>query len=482
VYLVKPYLFFRVMNKSVGFLNDLANKLDKNVSSYFSTEDLDRLARLTGFNERIGRGKLTGSMFLDLIVFNAEKLNEQTLESSCAFLSERYTVLMKRQSLHERFNSSAVFFLSKVLENLLRQRFSQDSFIEEFKIYKRILIKDSTCFQVPADLHDKYPGSGGKDTGSAVRIQFEYDILSGSIIQLRIDAFNHQDALNATESIDLVNPGDLVLRDLGYMHKKVLQKIDIDQEAAYVARLDSRIDAYEMKEAGKYQRIDFSQLRAKMKQKNTPIIEKTVYLGADKLHRTRLIIALLPQEVEEMRLRKITIERKRNGSGEPSKELKVRSQLTLMITNETSAILPAEKVYTLYMVRWQIELVFKAWKSICGLSSFKMVKGDRVECYIYGRLILILLAWNIIWPIMGQVYRCYGKLISFYKTIKTITNRVRTLASIIIQKQGSLKDYLKNLYETIIKVNMLECKGKDLMFLKIITECISCGNTTNSNT
>jgi hypothetical protein len=83
---------------------------------------------------------------------------------------------------------------------------------------------------------------------------------------------------------------------------------------------------------------------------------------------------------------------------------------------------------------------------------------------------------------MGQVYRCYGKLISFYKTIKTITNRVRTLASIIIQKQGSLKDYLKNLYETIIKVNMLECKGKDLMFLKIITECISCGNTTNSNT
>jgi len=205
-------------------------------------------------------------------------------------------------------------------------------------------------------------------------------------------------------------------------------------------------------------------------------------LGADKSHCTRLIIALLPQEIEELRLRKINRERKRNGSSEPSKELKARSQLTLMITNETSAILPAEKVYTLYMVRWQIELVFKAWKSICGLSSAKMVKGNRVECYIYGRLILILLAWNIIWPIMSQVYRCHGKLISFYKTIKTITNRVRKLASIFIQKQGDLKDYLNNLYETIINVNMLECKGEDPMFLKIITECISCGNRTNSNT
>jgi hypothetical protein len=470
------------MNKSAGFLKKLAKNIDKNVSTYFSTEDLDRLARLTGLNKRTGKCKLTGSMFLDLIVFNAEKINEQTLESSCAFLSENYNVLMKRQSLHERFNSSAVLFFSKVLENLLRRRFSQDSFIEEFKVYNRILIKDSTCFQVPADLHDKYPGSGGNDTGAAVRIQFEYDILSGSIIELRIDAFNHQDALNAVESIDLVKPGDLVIRDLGYMHKKALNKIDTDQKAVYVARLDSRIDAYEQKELGKYQRIDFSQLRMQMKLDNTPIIEKIVCLGADKSHSTRLIIALLPQEIEELRLRKINREHKRKGRGEPSKELKARSQLTLMITNEKSSILPAEKVYTLYMVRWQIELVFKAWKSICGLSSVKMVKGHRVECYICGRLILILLAWNIIWPIMSQVYRCHGKLISFYKTIKTITNRVRKFASIFIQKQGSLKDCLNNLYETIVNVNMLECKSEDPMFLKIIIDCLSYGNRTNSNT
>lgn len=465
------YLFLWVVNKH-KFLKEMVDKIDKNIGEYFTSDELDCLARLTEFNKRNGVGKLTGSMFLDLVVFNAEKLKDQTLEASCAFLSQQYNVFMKRQSLQERFNKYAVQFLSKVLEDLLRQRFPLRRFAKEFKTYNRVLIKDSTCFQLPSDLKDKYPGSDGMDTGAAVRIQFEYDILSGNIIQLCIDSFNHQDALNAIESITCINPGDLVLRDLGYMHKKVLKKIDTDRNAIYVSRLDPRIGVYDKVDGNKYKKIDFYELRKEMIQNNTPIIEKIVYLGDDKSLITRLIISILPKEIEEKRLRKLHENRRRNGSMVPSKESITRSQLCLMVTNESKQKLPAEKVYMLYMVRWQIELLFKAMKSVCGLASIKMVQGHRVECYIYGKLIFILLGWNIIWPIMEHIYLCRKELVSFYKAIKTMRDQIRTLALILLQKGGNMFVYLKALYETFASVNILETKATDKTFLEIINQCV----------
>ena len=345
--------------------------------------------------------------------------------------------------------------------------------ITTFGTYKRILIKDSTCFQLPASLQDKYPGSGGKDSGAAIRIQFEYDLLSGNIIQLRIDPFNHQDAANATESIALIQPGDLVIRDLGYMHKKVLEIIDHQRAASYVARLDPRINAYEKKANGAFKRIDFVKLRAQMKRENTPIIEKTVYLGAEKSHCTRLIVTLLPKKIEQQRLRKVIRARKRNGSKEPSRETKIRSQLTLMITNEHISVLAASHVYRVYMLRWQIELIFKTWKSMCGLASIKMVKPERIECYIIGKLILMFISWYIIWPSIGQAYRCYKKVISYYKATRTVLNHTGKLATAIIHKNCSLKEILRKIYKTFTRQNLLETKGKDQEHYAIIKTYIA---------
>jgi hypothetical protein len=318
---------------------------------------------------------------------------------------------------------------------------------QEFAAYQRVLLRDSTCFQVPEDMKSQYPGSGGKDTGAAVRIQFEFDALSGTITELSLNAFNHQDALSAMESIDIVQEGDLIIRDLGYMHKKVLHTIAEEKKAIYAARLDPRIAVYELIN-GQYERIDFAHLRAQMKKGGVQQMEKCVYLGAGQQHCTRLVISTLPPAVEEWRLRTINKKRKRNGSAEPSKELKARSCLTLMITNECCEKLPADKLYLLYMVRWQIELVFKTWKSVCGLASLKMVQGNRVNCYIHGKMVLILLSWSMIWPLRAFYYCKCGKIVSLHKATKTILGGVRALAAILIHRHAQLRAYLRNLYNS----------------------------------
>ena len=68
-------------------------------------------------------------------------------------------------------------------------------------------------------------GSGGSASKAAVRIQFEYDLLNGKIIDLSLNPYTRQDATDSLETIDLTQEGDLILRDLAYMSLKVLQEI-----------------------------------------------------------------------------------------------------------------------------------------------------------------------------------------------------------------------------------------------------------------
>lgn len=139
----------------------------------------------------------------------------------------------------------------------------------------------------------------------------------------------------------------------------------------------------------------------------------------------------------------------------------------------------------LYSLRWRIECIFKTWKSNFNFDNIHSVSQIQLKVLLHARFITItslyerfsyrtipgIICYGTSCPIVSIIRSCGC---ACEKTIETITNRVRKFASIFIQKQGSLKDCLNNFYETIINVNMLECKGEDPMFLKIITECISC--------
>lgn len=206
-----------------------------------------------------------------------------------------------------------------------------------------------------------------------------------------------------------------------------------------------------------------------MKNKIT-ITEKTVYLGEDHSHCCRLTINTLPPEIEEQRLRKIRQDWKRNGSREPTKELKERSRLILIITNDIG--IKKEHLYSLYMVRWQIELVFKTWKSVCDISSIKKVNRFRVECYIYGKLLLMLQAWKIFQPLMNYAYNYLSKKISYYKLMKTIVKRIKELSDILVLKTADMNAYLKSLIATMQK-NRLEIKKGDNFCMDVIALSIT---------
>ena len=63
------------------------------------------------------------------------------------------------------------------------------------------------------------------------------------------------------------------------------------------------------------------------------------------------------------------------------------NSINAYITNVSNDIITMNEVHELYSLRWQIEIIFKVWKSIFKINQVKKVKLERFMCFLYGRLI-----------------------------------------------------------------------------------------------
>jgi len=436
---------------------DLVDNLDVAIDPFFTEEELNQLAIESGFVSR--KGKLNGSLFLDLIVFNSENLKDQSLNDLSVILKDRHEIDITKQSLHERFSENALLFLKDALEQLIgKQLNTERSVFGDCKAFNRILIKDSTCFQIDESLAKYYPGSGGRGSKASVRIQFEYDILSGEITDLSLNAFNDQDAKDSVATMELTKQRDLIIRDLAYMSLEALQLI-VKNLAFFLCRANPNTYIYE-KEGDKYKKIDFVKITASMRKYNLGSIQREVYLGCKEKFQVRLIIYLLPEQEVAKRLRNaVQNNKKKGGNGNLSKEYKARAFLNLFITNASEEQIPMDHIWQLYRLRWQIELIFKIWKSISAIEKVKRVKKHRLECYIISKLIIIVLGWKVMWSIAKQLFIKEGKALSFFKASKTLLRtNIGKLREVFLTRKLSVAHFMKKFYDLSKTNHLLEKK------------------------
>ena len=141
-----------------------------------------------------------------------------------------------------------------------------------------------------------------------------------------------------------------------------------------------------------------------------------------------------------------------------SKEYKARAALNLFITSAPEELISIETAWQIYTLRWQIELTFKIWKSLCKIDKVKKVKKDRLECYIWAKLFLIVLCWKVAWFTGMLLRRNYGKNLSYFKSFKTLMNDVGTLKKIFIDGTIALESYLAEFLTLSSKKHLLEKK------------------------
>ena len=212
------------------------------------------MAQSSQFIQR--KGKLDGCTFLSLIVFNTNSLLDESLNDLTIDLQQNYEIDISKQALHERFNEKSVLFVTSALEKLLNKQLLDKITFRNCDEFKRFLIKDSVCFQIDESLVNAYPGSGGGGSKANVRIQFEYDLLNGQIVDLSLNAFNEQDAKDSTATLHFVEEGDLIVRDLAYMHLNALKGI-VKKIAHFLCRLNTQRKVYQEQD-GQLEELDFA--------------------------------------------------------------------------------------------------------------------------------------------------------------------------------------------------------------------------------
>lgn len=101
----------------------------------------------------------------------------------------------------------------------------------------------------------------------------------------------------------------------------------------------------------------------------------------------RLVAVRLPEkEAEEARGRV-----RREYGRDVTDELLEAAGYVALFTTLPRRKFPAGRCLQMYRLRWQIELQFKRWKSICGLDRLPNYRDDTIRSWLYAKVLLALL-------------------------------------------------------------------------------------------
>ncbi len=211
--------FMSVSNELQQFAQEIQSALSPNV--------LRDLARDVGFVQQTSKYQAKDLVALCVWVSQNVAMTSLTQLSSC--LEASTEVLISPEGLNQRFNKVAVQFLQHLLAELLNQKLTASMPISYpyTSVFKRIRILDSTAFQLPNTFSSIYPGAGGCSHTAGVKIQLEYDLLSGQFLHIHTGPGKQHDRTYGSLCVPTVAANDLCIRDLGYFHLKDLQHIGV---------------------------------------------------------------------------------------------------------------------------------------------------------------------------------------------------------------------------------------------------------------
>ena len=338
----------------------------------FFTQTAEAIARKTKFVQR--KSKMTGALFLQSVVFGFEEQPDACLTDRIE-TSEDLGVAISKQGLQGRIKN-AVPFLQEVFEQAVRLfRHELPLDLAVLKQFAGLFITDSTAVALPEALRDEFAGCGGSGSEAAVKIQLTFELLYGAMEAVDFEAGRSPDQIY-TGHVRRIQPGALCLSDLGYFVVKRLQEID-QQRAYFLSRLDLQTAVFDAQTG---ERLD---LLAWLREQTQTSLETEWLVGVHEKLRCRVIVVQLPQEVADRRRQKAQENARRKGRTLSPYHLELLGW-NIYITNVPVTLLTLQHVLVMYSVRWQVELIFKVWKSQCALDRIAGRHRERILTELYA--------------------------------------------------------------------------------------------------
>jgi len=341
------------------------------------------LERATGYCRRVS--KLTGSAFVQTLVFGWLAEPAASLQALCQVAAD-VGVTVSPQGLDQRFGPASAALLQAVLETALeRVVASEPVAVALLQRFPAVFLLDSTTITLPDPLAEVWVGCGGhwaRTSRAALKATVRLDLVTGRLEGPLLSAGRAPDQTSPAQHWPLP-AGALRIGDLGFWRLDVLAEIRA-QQAHFLSRLHVQTVVFR---AGERTRLDLEDWLACQ---SDDALELDVELGQHARIPARLLALRVPTAVAATRRTTIRTDARRNHQS-PSQRNLARADWTLLVTSVPAAELAVGEAAVLLRARWQIELLFKLWKSAGGLTSWRSRNPDRILCEVYAKLLAMVL-------------------------------------------------------------------------------------------
>ena len=381
------------------------------LTEFFAPDQLEASARRTKFVQRAS--KITGKLFLALVTFgrwSTPKTTVAQLAAKAAQLDD--PVEITPEALQQRMTARAVAFLQDLVQMVFAKLHTGDTICEEgiFAPFPRVHIADSTGFGLPESLAQEFPGAGGSGSKAGAKIQLVWEYKSHTFDHCALIPWNVPDSKYVDTVVELAQAHSLFLFDLGYFKLTAFATIAAAR-AYFLSRLNHQTTLREVVD-GRQQALDLASCLAHEAQ---PVIEKAVVLGAYERVPARLIAVRMPEAIVNERRQAYAVAKKRGYT--PSQAYLTLLAWNLFITNVPTTVWSSKTVAVAYTLRWQVELVFRAWKSGVHVATLTTTTKYSTLCYLYGRMLLILLTAALSSPLRVTAWQQHREL-SLFKLVR----------------------------------------------------------------
>jgi Transposase DDE domain len=349
-------------------------------------ESMDTLARETGCVKR--ERKFSGSTLLSTLVLTMLR-NPQPNLRDYQNTAAQLGVDVTENAIDLRFSPDLVAFLAAAVRCVLDHVLTTDAPpVELLDRFHEVLIGDSTTISLPDEYAAQFPGCGGSyDSGKAVlKIQVLWDLRHGRL-PLFLEPGRASDAKSPIMEI-ASSAGVLSILDLGYFSVERFERAE-QAQGYWLSRLQHGTTVCDA--AGKL--VDLRKFFARKAKQG--IVDVPVQIGVKRLP-CRLVAVPVPQKIAAARRRKIW-EKARDRGRVPTKEYLQLQAWTIFVTNCPPELLTWKEVVVLYRARWQIERLFKLWKSYNRLADRQAGAASvRQMVELYARLIAVIIQHGIL--------------------------------------------------------------------------------------
>lgn len=382
------------------------NKIHQDkVTDFLDKLDIDSLAKSTRFRIRKPK-KILAYDFL-LSFFLTLGSNKFTLRKWAQKLTTITKKVVSFQSIAKKLDSRQLVFARSVFAKSIKQ-FVLDG--KRSKItnglllkFNRVFLEDSSCVKMSSALYNHFSGSTNQHNKTAIgRIQFCFDLKSNNVESVALNTYSQNDPTYADKILEKLVPNDLIIRDLGYFITSVFQEI-IEKKAFFISRLKLGVTIFD---ANGEEEFYLEKQLKELDRLGIRSFDKNLRITATEKLKVRIVaMKLTPSQVAKRRRH---AKKSRHKDSKISKKAMYLMSWNIFITNVEDKVLTVKEIYELYALRWQVELIFKNWKSYFKIdqlmSSCVGANPAKPEMLMY----LTLTFWVLVYI---PKLMCYHQLI-----------------------------------------------------------------------